>query len=132
MPAKKTRARGFSLIELIVIIVIAGFLALLVISLMGWQLTKSGKAVQGTQYAGTAEANMEAVVAYYTNRVNANLATALTDVQNNFSGNSTVSFTSTTISSVPAVIVTVTVGDTVLVNVLTQERTNSADAAVYY
>lgn len=137
MARRRNTQRGFSLIEIIVIVVVAGFLSVLVLSLLGTQLTKSGKALFGAQQAGEAEAAMEAVVAYYAQRVNTNLSTALSDVQTQYAGNATVSLSSTTLSkggvnNVAALVVTVSAGDSQYTTVLTQERNNAADANVAF
>lgn len=133
-PPKKSSA-GFSLIEIIVILVVAGFLGVLVVNLMGTQLTKSGVPLMTTQNAASAESVMENVVAYYTTRVNTNLSTALDDVKANTyanPANATIAFTTTNFNGVPVVVVTVTAGSNSLSTVLTQERNNAADDPVTY
>ncbi len=132
MHPRKKRALGFSLIEVIVIIVIAGILGGLVVSMMSTQLTKSGQPLVTAQNAASAEATMENVVAYYTSCVNNNTASALTDVSNRYQGNATVSCVNDTYNTVPVLIVTVTVNDTSLTTVLAQARSNDADANATY
>ena len=130
-----TRPRGFTLIEIIVIIVLAGFLGALVASLMGTQLLKSSTPVIVAKDAAGAETAMENVVAFYTGRVNANLTTALDEVQAQYAGNSTVSITDTAnwqTSNVRVLTVTVTVGQTRLTTLLTQTRSNAADNATSF
>ena len=126
------RQRGFTLIEIIVIIVIAGLLGALLVNLLGTQLLRSASPVTTARDAASAEAAMENVVAYYTGRVNTNLTTALADVQAQYAGNSSVSITSSTFNSVPALTVTVTVGQSSLTTLLTQERTSVSDSMANY
>lgn len=132
-----TRQLGFTLLEIIVIIVIAGLVGALLVNLMGTQLTKGFSPATTASNAAQAEAAMENVVAYYTGRVNANLTTALDDVKIHYpASNPTVSIIDYTTSpfwnSVPALIVTTTVGQSSVTIVLTQSRTNAADTTVNY
>lgn len=127
--------RGFSLLEMIVIIVIAGLVGALLVNLMGTQLTKGFGPATTASNAAQAEAALEEVVAYYTGRVNTNLATALSDVKTNYAGNATVVIddrTTTLWNTMPALIVTTTVGQSSATTVLTQSRTNAADTAANY
>jgi prepilin-type N-terminal cleavage/methylation domain-containing protein len=139
MRARTKRPFGFTLVEVIVAIVIAGFLGVVVVQLMGTQLLKSSSPVTTAQNAAQAEAIMEQVVAYYTDYVNNNTSGALTAVYNKFhsSSNATVSFTqnaSNTFGSdgLASMTVVVTVGDVAFSTLLTQERTNSTDNTVTY
>jgi Tfp pilus assembly protein FimT len=135
MPASKKHSQGFSLVELIVIIVVAGFLGAVLGNLMGTQLLKSGAPLASAQDAARAEATMESVVAYYAQVVNSDTSTALDAVAAHYPNNAT--FTATRNnnfegSGVDALIVTVTEGGASLTTILTQERTSSADNATTF
>lgn len=132
MHPRNKRATGFSLIEVIVILIIAGILGALMVSMMSSQLTKSSQPLVTAQNAASAETCMENVVAYFTTRVNTNLTTALADVRTQYQGNSTVSCVDGTYSGVPVLIVTVTVNDSSLTTVLAQMRTNTNDSNATY
>lgn len=132
MPARKRRQQGFSLVEIIVIIVVGAFLGIVVVNLMGTQLTKSGIPLMSTKEAAGAEAALENIVANYTAKVNADISTALNDVSDDYPGNSTVSFTRSTFNSVDTLSVTVTVGSSSYTTLLTQERQNAADNAATF
>ena len=132
MHAPKSLAAGFTLVEILVILVIAGFLGVVVVNLLSTQLTKSAIPLTTTQNAANVETAMENVVSFYTTRVNTNVTTALANVKTQYSGNSTVSMVDATYNSVPVLVVTVTVGDSSLTTVLTQERTNALDGATTY
>jgi len=128
MPAPKKHPHGFSLVELIVIIVLAGFLGVVLVNLLGTQLSKSGVPLASTQDAARAEGTMESVVAFYTQQVNNSTSGALDAVVARYPNNAT--FTATrngSFNGVDALIVTVDEGGVSLTTVLTQERTNTAD-----
>jgi len=130
MPAPKKRPQGFSLVELIVIIVVAGFLGVVLVNLLGTQLSKSGVPLLSTQDAARAEATMESVVAFYSQQVNSGTSGALDAVVAQYPNNATFTATRNTNfngSGVDALIVTVTEGGASLTTILTQERTSSAD-----
>jgi Tfp pilus assembly protein PilV len=131
-----SRPRGFSLIELIVIIVVAGFLGALMVNMLGTQLLRSANPVVTAKQSAQAEAALEGVLAYYTNEVNTNLSTALDNVKTHFADNATVSFTSDDSNwqgtGVRVLTVTVFAGDVQLTTLLTQSRTNAADTATNY
>jgi len=126
------RALGFTLIEIIVIIVVGGLLAALVVNLMGTQLLRSSNPATIAADAGDAETAMEAVVANYTNRVNSDLSTALDGLKTDYAGNSTVNITDATWNSARTLTVTTTVGNTSYTTLLTQARINAADNQVNY
>jgi len=135
MPVARKHSQGFSLVELIVIIVVAGFLGAVLVNLMGTQLLKSGAPLASAQDAARAEAAMESVVAYYTQMVNSNTSTALDAVVAHYPNNAT--FTATRDNNykgtgVDALIVTVNENGASLTTILTQERTNSADNATNF
>jgi Tfp pilus assembly protein PilX len=129
MPAPKKPPQGFSLVELIVIIVVAGFLGVVLVNLLGTQLTKSGVPLASTQDAARAETTMESVVAFYAQQVNNSTSGALDAVAARYPNNAT--FTATrngSFNGVDALIVTINEGGVSLTTVLTQERTNAADS----
>jgi len=135
-PGRRRRQRGFSLVEIIVVLVVAGFFGVLMVNMLGTQLLKSSSPVTTAQNAARAEADMEAVISYYITQVNSGTSGALANVYSHFSGNSTVAISNnaSTFSSdgVPSLTVTVTVGQVVLTSVLTQQRTNAADKVITY
>jgi type II secretory pathway pseudopilin PulG len=127
---------GFTLLELIVIVVVAGFLGALLVQMLGTQLLRSGDPVVTAKESAQAEADLEGVVAYYASRVNTNLSGALDDVKTRYSGNSTVSFTADDANwqgtGVRVLTVTATAGGSRLTTLLTQSRTNAADDATNF
>lgn len=132
---RRTRTLGFSLVEIIVIIVVAGGLGALLVNLLGTQLTGSGGTTAASNQAAQAETIMEAVTARYTGIVSSNLSSALDEFTAAYASNSTVSVTNNANwdgAGTRALLVTVTVGQTRLTTLFTQERTNSADSAVNY
>lgn len=125
--------RGFTLVEVIVIITVIGLLGALVVNLMGTQLLRSSNPATIASNAGDAEAAMEGVVANFTNKVNTNITTALDTLKADYTSNSTVHIEdNTSWNGVRALIVTTTVGNTSYTTVLTQARTNAADNATNY
>lgn len=127
------RIRGFTLLEVIIIIVVGGLLAALVVNLMGTQLLRSSRPAAMASDAAEAEAVMEAVVADYTTRMNDGGTYAdLGQIVTAYTGNATVSINDRTASlwnTVPALIVTTSVGGNSYTTVLTQTRTSAADNA---
>lgn len=128
--------RAFTLVELIVVIVVAGFLGVMLVNLLGTQMLRSGNPVMTAKDSAQAEAALEGVVAFYTNAVNTNLTTALDSVKTQYSGNSTVSFPSDDSNwkgtGVRVLTVTVTVGSSQLTTLLTQSRNNASDLNTNY
>lgn len=130
---KPDRARGFTLVEVIVIIVVAGFLGAVVVNLMGTQLLRSGTPLMSAKSAAQAEATMETITAYYSQCVNTSTSGALDTVAARYPSNATLTMTrNASFNGVDALTVTVTEGGVSLTTILTQERTSSADAAVTY
>lgn len=123
---------GFTLLEVIVIVIVAGLLAALVLNLMGTQLLRSSNPATIAADAGDAEAAMEGVVANYTGKVNTNTTTALDALKADYTTNSTVSITDATWNSVRTLTVTTRVGNTSYTSLFTQARTNAADNATNY
>lgn len=132
-PHRQGRAHGFTLVEVIVIIVVAGVLGAVVVNLMGTQLVRSGTPLMSAKSAAQAEATMETITAYYSQRVNSGTSGALDAVAAHYPANATLAMTrNANFEGVDALTVTVTEGGVSLTTILTQERTNSADAAVTY
>ncbi|MDP3426420.1 MAG: prepilin-type N-terminal cleavage/methylation domain-containing protein [Humidesulfovibrio sp.] len=141
-PGRQARRRslGFTLLEVIVIIMVGGLLAALVVNLMGTQLLRSTSPSTIAADAGDAEALMEAVVADYTFRINNNAtANVLNNMVAAYSTNATVNITDTASWGSPpsatglrVLTVTTNVGNTSYTTLLTQARTNDADNATNF
>lgn len=130
---RQPRMRGFTLVEVIVIIVVAGFLGAVVVNLMSTQLLRSGTPLSTAKSAAQAEATMETITAYYSQRVNTGTSGALDAVAARYPANATLTMArNANFEGVDALTVTVTEGGVSLTTILTQERTNSADNAVTY
>jgi len=126
-------SQGFTLVEVIVIVTVLGLLGALMVNLMGTQLLRSSNPATIASNAGSAEAAIEGVVAFYTANVNNSTTAALDAVKTKYTGNSTVSITDTVNwNSVRALTVTATVGNTAYTTLLTQERTNDLDNATNF
>lgn len=133
MRATRKVCRGFTLIEIIVTVVIAGLLGALLVNMLGTVLTKGGTAAATARESAQAESVIELVVAKYVEHVNANISGSLAYVQAQYPANATLSYTSMTLEgSIPALKVTATVGGSSATTVLTQARTNANDAAMGY
>ncbi len=132
-PSRQGRQQGFTLVEVIVIIMVAGILGVLVVSLMSTQLVRSGTPLMAAKNAAQAEATLETVTAYYTRCVNNSTSGALDAVAARYPSNATLTMTrNASFNGVDALIVTVTEGGISLTTVLTQERTSSADSATNF
>jgi prepilin-type N-terminal cleavage/methylation domain len=137
MRAQVKRSRGFTLVEVIVVILIAGFLGVVVVKLMGTQLLKSGTPLTTTQDAARAEGIMEQVVSFYTNHVNSHTSDTLNAVVTEFGSNNTsVQLTRNAntfgTDGQDSLTVVVTVGNVALSTLLTQERTNATDSSASF
>ena len=135
MPAPATKPQGFTMVELIVIIVVAGFLGMVLVNLLGTRLLKSAAPLASARDAIQAETAMESVVAYYTQAVNNSTTGALDAVVAHFPNNATFSATRNNNFDgvgLDALIVTVTENGLSLTTVLTQERTTAADTATNF
>lgn len=131
-PTRARSALGFTLLEVIVIIMVGGLLAALVVNLMSTQLLHSSNPATIASDASDSEALMETLVADYTTRVNSDTATALNTFLAAHPANSTLGITDTTWNSVRTLTMTTTVGGTSYTTLLTQARTNVADNATDY
>ncbi|MBI5520117.1 MAG: hypothetical protein HY916_08655 [Desulfovibrio sp.] len=122
-------SRGFTLVEVIVIVVVTAFMGLLLVSLMGTQLTKSAAPLLTARDAARAESTMEAITAYYTQCVNNSTSGALDAVAARYPANATLSVArNASFNSVDALVVTVNEGGATLTTVFTQARNSSSDA----
>jgi prepilin-type N-terminal cleavage/methylation domain-containing protein len=130
----KGRCRGFTLLEVIVIVIVMGLLAALTLNLMGTQLLRSSNPATIAAEAADAEADMEAVLANFNNRVNDDATFAdLDGLKADYTGNGTVSIVDNNNwngDGVRALVVTTTVGGTSYTTLLPQTRTNAADSKV--
>ncbi|MBA4356399.1 MAG: hypothetical protein Q7U56_11920 [Humidesulfovibrio sp.] len=123
-------ALGFTLLEVIIIIIVTSLLAALVLNLMGTQLMRASTPATLASDAGEAEALMEAMVADYTTRVNGDVATALDTFVTAHPSNSTLTVANNNNwNNARVLTVTATVGSTSYTTLLTQARTNAADNA---
>ncbi len=121
---------GFTLLEVIIIIIVTSLLAALVLNLMGTQLMRASTPATLASDAGEAEALMEAMVADYTTRVNGDVATALDTFVTAHPSNSTLTVANNNNwNNARVLTVTATVGSTSYTTLLTQARTNAADNA---
>ena len=135
MPAPAAKPQGFTMVELIVVIVVAGFLGVVLVNMLGTRLLKSGAPLASARDAVRAETAMESVVAYYTQAVNNSTTGALDAVVAHFPNNATYSATRNNNFDgvgLDALVVTVTENGLSLTTVLTQERTNAADNATNF
>jgi len=136
-----TSCRGFSLIEIIATIIFMGILAAFFVHFMGTAQTESWKSVDLVAGEAEAEGKLEAIIAYFTSKINLDPDSALNAVQTNDfgsnvvmqyvkfeGGNETVlsSGTSTNLK------VTVTSPGNDLTTILTKSRTKRADPVVRY
>jgi len=134
-----TQEPGFTLIELIVAIVVAGLLGAVVVQMMGTQLLRSATPLSSAQDASQAEAILEQVQSFFLNNVNNNTSGALDAVYNRYHSdtNATIALTRHAggtfgVDGVDSMTVVVTVGGVSFSTLLTQERTNSSDASVTF
>ena len=135
MPAPAAKPQGFTMVELIVVIVVAGFLGIVMVNLLGTRLLKSAAPLASARDAVQAETAMESVVAYYTHVVNTSTSGALDAVVAQYPNNATFSATRNNNfdgTGLDALVVTVTENGLSLTTVLTQERTNAADNATNF
>jgi Tfp pilus assembly protein PilE len=135
MPAPATKPKGFTIVELIVIIVVAGLLGVVLVNMLGTRLLKSAAPLAAARDAVQAETAMESVVAFYTQTVNTSTSGALDAVVAQYPNNATFSATRNNNFDgvgLDALIVTVTENGLSLTTVLTQERTSNADNATNF
>lgn len=125
-------ARGFTLIEVIVIVLIAAFLGLLTVQMLGTGFLRSFTPVAAARDSAQAEATVETVIGFYVGHVNANTSGTLDAVKAQFPNNATLTITDTTVDGVAGILVTSTVGGQSVTTLLTQARLNTADTVVKY
>lgn len=135
---RKTARGGFSLLELIAIIVVGGLLCVVIVRMMGTQLRQSGVPLASAGDAAQAEALLEQVQSFFLANVNNGTSGALDAVYNRYhsDANATIALTRNASTfagdGVDSLTVVVTVGNVSFTTLLTQERTNAADAAVAF
>ena len=125
-------ARGFTLIEVLVIVLVAAFLGLLTVQMLGTSFLRSFSPVAAARDSAQAEATVETVIGFYVGHVNANTSGTLAAVKAQFPNNATLTIADTTVDGVAGLLVTSTVGGQSVTTLLTQARLNTADTVVKY
>jgi prepilin-type N-terminal cleavage/methylation domain-containing protein len=87
-----TASRGFTLIEVIATLIVAGILSAFFIHFMGTALDNSWKSVDMVASEAEAQGKLDEIIAYYTSKINANPDTALAVVKSEFSGDATMDY----------------------------------------
>jgi len=133
---------GFSLIEVIATIILAGILAAFFIHFMGTAMNQSWKSVELVAGEADAEGKIEEIIAYYTSKINEDPGNALQEVQSRFGGIATMKYirfsttngaeTSDTSMLHWNLKVTIENSGNKLATILTKSRTQSDDPKVNY
>jgi prepilin-type N-terminal cleavage/methylation domain-containing protein len=76
----RSRSEGFTLVEIIITIIVAGILSAFFIQFLGTALEQSSKSVDFVQDEAAAEATMEEIIADFVAAANADPATALATI----------------------------------------------------
>ncbi|OQY02880.1 MAG: hypothetical protein B6I22_12750 [Desulfobacteraceae bacterium 4572_123] len=87
-----TASRGFTLIEVIATLIVAGILSAFFIHFMGTALNNSWKSVELVAGEAEAQGKLDEIIAYYTSKINNNPDTALAAVFSQFSGDATMQY----------------------------------------
>ena len=80
LPAKITRQKGFTLVEIIITLLVAGILGAIFVNLLGTALNDSWNAVERVRDEADAVGVMEKIIADYVTEMNANPAGALAQI----------------------------------------------------
>jgi prepilin-type N-terminal cleavage/methylation domain-containing protein len=78
-----TRQNGFTLVEIIITMVVAGILGTIFINLMGTALTDSWNSVEMVRNEANVVRKMEQIIAIYVEEINRNPAAGLSNVHDN-------------------------------------------------
>ena len=140
--SKISSRKGFTLIEVIATIIVAGILSAFFIHFMGTALDHSWKSVELVAGEAEAEGKLEEIIAYYTSKINDNPDTALSDVASEFGGDATMKYIvfntisddeeTDTSGENRSLKVTVEAPGHNLTTILTKSRTDSSDQKVNY
>ena len=125
-------SHGFTLIEVIVVLIVMAFLGLLTVQMLGGSLLRSYTPVSAARSAAQSESDIETVIAFYVNHVNTHTSGTLAAVKSQFPNNATLTITDSTVDGVPGILVTSSVGGQGFSTYLTQARTNAGDLPVNY
>ena len=133
---------GFTLLEIIASLVVAGILSIFYFHFMGTALDFSWKSVELVAGEAEAEGKIEEIIAYYTSKINANPDTALSIVASEFGGDATMVYitydSSGNEDSVPSpgtsnnLKVTVEAPGNDFTTILTKSRNEATDPIIYY
>ena len=133
---------GFTLLEIIASLVVAGILSIFYFHFMGTALDFSWKSVELVAGEAEAEGKIEEIIAYYTSKINANPDTALSIVASEFGGDATMVYitydSAGNESTVPSpatsnnLKVTVEAPGNNFTTILTKSRNEATDPIIYY
>ncbi len=139
---KITESTGFTLVEIIVTLVIMGFMVLFFVNFMGTAQTKSWKSVELVAGEAAAEAKLEEIIAFFTSKVNSDPDTALGVVMGSDFGSDVIKEYITFDSAGNEIVltsdtsrnlkITITAPGNNISTVLTQSRTGTGEPIVYY
>ena len=141
-PSNIASSDGFTLVEIIATMILAGILSAFFIHFMGTAMNQSWKSVELVAGEADAEGKLEEITAYYTSKINENPDTALSDVVSEFGSqalmqyivfNSTSNDEETDTSGENRTLkVTINAPGNNLTAILTKSRTDSSDQKVDY
>jgi prepilin-type N-terminal cleavage/methylation domain-containing protein len=140
--SKIDNLEGFTLVEIIVTLVVMGFLVVFFVNFMGTAQNKSWKSVEFTAGESAAEAKVEEIIAYFTSKINSDPDTALSEVMDFDFGDNVVKEYITYDSSGKEMVLTSGTSNNIkitfeapgnnLSTVLTKSRVGSGDPIVHY